>query len=339
MRTAVTIALPPTADDKALISFFDDPTRRQFVTGSPTGIFGHPTLTSPAALEKIAEATLVRAQRLTERITSAPQSRSEMFKVVKNLDRLSDLICSVVDLAEFVRNAHPERAWVDSANNLYEGLSEFMNVLNTHVGLYDVCTFVIHESILLNISHRQILKIVFADPELVKSLSKEAHETALIFWRDFETCAINLPIEQRNRFVSLSTDILVLGRQFLDQGAHARPPATISSEELAGLKDRGMGVRLKLQARVTKRDLQVYPGSLQAQMIMRSAPSEEPRRKVYVAANSSTQEEIDVLENLLKRRGELANLVGTKSYAHLALVGKMAKTPGIQPLILSKIIH
>ena len=61
-----------------------------------------------------------------------------MFKVVKNLDRLSDLLCSVVDLAEFVRNAHPDPKWVTSANNLYESLSEFMNVLNTHVGLYNV---------------------------------------------------------------------------------------------------------------------------------------------------------------------------------------------------------
>ena len=61
-----------------------------------------------------------------------------MLKVVKNLDRLSDLLCSVVDLAEFVRNAHPDPKWVASANNLYESLSEFMNVLNTHVGLYNV---------------------------------------------------------------------------------------------------------------------------------------------------------------------------------------------------------
>lgn len=65
-----------------------------------------------------------------------------MFKVVKNLDRLSDLLCSVVDLAEFVRNAHPDPEWVASANNLYESLSEFMNVLNTHVGLYNVCNVV-----------------------------------------------------------------------------------------------------------------------------------------------------------------------------------------------------
>jgi intermediate peptidase len=136
-------------------------------------------------------------------------------------------------------------------------------------------------------------------------------------------------MEQRNRFVSLSTEILVLGRQFLEHGGHSRPPALIKPEELIGLKDRGMGVRLRLQARYTKRDLQVYPGSMQAQMIMRSAPEEAPRRKVYIAANSSTQREIDVLENLLKARGELARLVGTESYAHMALIGKMAKTPGM----------
>ena len=61
-----------------------------------------------------------------------------MFKVVKNLDRLSDLLCGVIDLAETVRNSHPDRAWVEAANTAYETLCEFMNVLNTHVGLYEV---------------------------------------------------------------------------------------------------------------------------------------------------------------------------------------------------------
>jgi intermediate peptidase len=120
------------------VSFFDEPVKRPFSSGTPTGIFGYATLTSPRGLEAIAGATLHRAQLLTERILRAKQSRDEMFKVVKNLDRLSDMICSVVDLAEFIRNAHPDRGWVESANNLYESLSEFMNILNTHIGLYDV---------------------------------------------------------------------------------------------------------------------------------------------------------------------------------------------------------
>lgn len=108
-----------------------------------------------------------------------------------------------------------------------------------------------------------------------------------------------------------------------------RPPAVIRAEELDGLKDQGMGIRLKNQAFWTRRDLQVYPGSVQAQMIMRSAPKEEPRRKVYLASNSSTEEELYLLEKLLRTRAELARLVGSRSFAHMELIGKMAKSPGM----------
>ncbi|KAK0465607.1 mitochondrial intermediate peptidase [Desarmillaria tabescens] len=302
--------IPASTDDKALVTLFDNP-RDGFKLSpfSRTGLFGHPSLAQPRGLISLANATYIRAQVLTNRILRARESRDEMFKVVKNLDRLSDMLCGVIDLAELVRNAHPDRAWVDAANTAYETLCEFMNVLNTHVGLY------------------QVLKSVLSDPDIVKSLSPEAHKTALIFWHDFEQSAINLPPDQRDKFVSLSTEILVLGRQFLKDVTALRPPAAIKPSELAGLKDQGMGVRLQLQARFTQRDLMVYPGSLQAQMIMRSAPAEEPRRRVYIAANSSTPEQISVLERLLRTRAELARLVGRESFAHLSLDNKMAKTP------------
>ena len=93
-----------------------------------------------------------------------------------------------------------------------------------------------------------------------------------------------------------------------------------------------MGARLRLQAEFTQRDLMVYPGSLQAEMIMQSAPLEEPRRKVYMASNSSTPEQIRTLENLLRARGELARLVGKESFAQMTLTDKMAKSPGMRPL-------
>ncbi|PPQ63782.1 hypothetical protein CVT24_004324 [Panaeolus cyanescens] len=310
LATQVHQQIPASVDDKALIALFDQP--KSTFRSSPlstTGLFGHSSLTHPAALISLANATLVRAQLLTDRILRARESRSELLKVVKNLDRLSDMLCGVIDLAELVRNAHPERMWVDAANKAYEVLCEFMNVLNTHVGLYEV------------------LKAVLSDPSIVKTLSPEAHQTALIFWRDFEKSGIDLPPAERSKFVSLSTDILVLGRKFLEGTNAPRPPASINASELAGLKDKGMGVRLQLQAHFTKRDLHVYPGSLQAHMIMRSAPSEEPRRRVYIAANSSTPEQIEVLETLLRKRAELARLVGKESFAHMTLDDKMAKTP------------
>nr|AEX07902.1 MIP protein [Volvariella volvacea]AFB35534.1 mitochondrial intermediate peptidase [Volvariella volvacea] len=308
--STATPIIPASVDDKGLIPLFDQPKSRLKTSPfSSTGLFGHTSLTHPQALISLAEATLIRAQYLTDRILRARESRDELLKVVKNLDRLSDMLCGVIDLAELVRNAHPDRAWVDAANNAYETLCEFMNVLNTHVGLYEV------------------LSAVLSDSSIVQTLSPEAYQTALIFWRDFEKSAINLPPQQRSRFVTLSSEILVLGREFLGQAATPRPPTPIRPSELVGLKDKGMGVRLQLQAQFTQRDLLVYPGSLQAQMIMRSAPNEEPRRRLYIASNSSTPEQIHTLEKLLHKRAELARLVGRESYAHMTLDDKMAKTP------------
>jgi len=172
-----------------------------------------------------------------------------------------------------------------------------------------------------------VLKIVLADPSIINTLSPEAYQTALIFWRDFEKSAIDLPPEERKKFVSLSSDILTLGRQFLENANAPRQPASIKPEHMAGIKDKGLGVRLQLQAQFTRRVL-VYPGSLQAQMIMRSAPDEEPRKRMYIAANSSTDQQIATLESLLKTRAELARLVGRSSFAHMTLDDKMAKTPG-----------
>ncbi|KAJ7207382.1 mitochondrial intermediate peptidase [Mycena haematopus] len=308
---ASTRTIPASVDDKALATIFDHPKHAIGISSfSSTGLFGHRTLTHPGALVALTDATLIRAQLLTDRILRARESREELLAVVKNLDRLSDLLCGVIDLAEFVQNAHPERLWIDAANFVHEKLCNFMNVLNTHTGLYAV------------------LKAVLTDPSIVETLTPEARATALIFWRDFENSAINLPPLQREKFVSLSSDILVLGRKFLQGASSPGPPAAIKPSELAGLKDQGMGVRLQLQARFTQRDLLVYPGSLQAQMIMRSAPAEEPRRRVYIASNSSTPEQIESLERLLRARAELAQLVGKPSYAHMALDDKMAKSPG-----------
>ncbi|KAG7099592.1 Mitochondrial intermediate peptidase [Marasmius oreades] len=316
-RTAVTQAgpiahsmIPASQEDKTLVTLFDNPTSALSLTNfHHTGLFGHPSLTHPRALISLANGTLVRAQALTDRILRAPQSREELFKVVKNLDRLSDLLCGVIDLAELIRNSHPDRQWVEAANHAYEILCEFMNILNTHVGLYEV------------------LKVVFTDPDIVKTLGPEAYQTALIFWKDFEKSAIDLPPAQREQFVRLSSEIIVLGRHFLREAATPRPPISIKPSDLNGLKDKGLGVRLQLQARFTQRDLSVYPGSLQAQMIMRSAPQEETRRKVYIGSYSSTREQIEILEDLLRKRAELARLVGSESFSHMSLDDKMARTP------------
>lgn len=59
--------------------------------------------------------------------------------VVKNLDRLSDLLCGVIDMCELVRNVHTDQFWIRESDAAYERLCSFMNELNTDQRLYKVC--------------------------------------------------------------------------------------------------------------------------------------------------------------------------------------------------------
>jgi intermediate peptidase len=131
-------ASPATADDLDLAAVFDQPSTSIHTSSIPSGLFGEHALTTPQSFHALAVANVRKAQAITQRVLDAPRSREEMFKVVKNLDRLSDTLCSVIDLAELVRNSHPDATWVKMADDIYDQLCEYMNTLNVSVELYEV---------------------------------------------------------------------------------------------------------------------------------------------------------------------------------------------------------
>lgn len=137
-RAAVTTAIPATLEDASLIPFFDYPNEHHSASAASTGLFAYRDLTKPSSLTRLAEGTRRRAHSLTERILQARDSREDILLALKNLDKLSNLLCGVIDLAEVIRNSHPDQRWVESADEAYNILCDFMNELNTHVGLYDV---------------------------------------------------------------------------------------------------------------------------------------------------------------------------------------------------------
>ncbi|KAK0557840.1 Mitochondrial intermediate peptidase [Tilletia horrida] len=317
------------ADAKELRALFDSPTptvnnTKQKLTSSssalnPAGLFDSPSLSTPDNFLAVARRTHLRAQLLVHRIVSAPQNgREEMSKVVRNLDRLSNLLCTVIDCAELVRNAHPNQAWVRAANDAYEYLCGYMNVLNTHQGLY-TC-----------------LSKVLDDHSLVDQMSAEELAVAHVFLRDFERSGIHLPDESRGRFVRLSDEILVLGRSFLSEGANGssnngRPPALIPLHWLNGTSASLVSAVRKRSRTFRNHDkeqtLVVPADSWELQAISRLAPDERARKAAYLAANSGSDEQVSTLERLLRARIELAQLTGKSCYAEMTLGDKMARRP------------
>ena len=105
------------------------------------GLFLFPPLQRPTDLRRLTTRTLIHGQAIVDRICAAPSApggETELRKVVKNLDRLSDLICGVVDMCELVRNVHTDQFWIRECDMAYERLCSFMNELNTDQGLYKV---------------------------------------------------------------------------------------------------------------------------------------------------------------------------------------------------------
>ncbi|KAJ3290651.1 Mitochondrial intermediate peptidase [Borealophlyctis nickersoniae] len=238
-----------------------------------------------------------------------------MRKTVKRLDRISDVLCSVLDMTELIRNVHPDKQFRRAADEAFAKLSTFLNQLNTHQGLY------------------QALKRVLDHPSIPLKFSHEERQTATLLLKDFEKSGIHMPSAIRSRFVELNDRILGLGQNFIERGG-----PFIRSVEIADPYAKLEGVPKKLIDALVgiskKRGNKGGPpvatvdiGSIASGLVLRLARNENVRKEVFVAMNSGHKLQIALLEAMLRTRGELANLLGHASFAEMALQDKMARTP------------
>ncbi|SCZ94769.1 BZ3500_MvSof-1268-A1-R1_Chr12-1g03646 [Microbotryum saponariae] len=307
--------------DVPLNSYASSPT----YSSNPTGLFLQPVLTTPSSFPVLAHRTTLRAQILVQRICDPStyaqttvqdlaQAEHAFLAMVKDLDRLSDLLCGVIDLAELVRNVHPQEEWRSEANEAYEGLYAYMNELNTHVGLYQGLKS-LHSLLPATTPQKS--------PELFA-----AYAVATPFLRDFEKSGIHLPSLQRTKFVDLSTEILQLGRKFLINAGEPREGVQV------GFKEVEEGFGNAFARRIFGEEAQgnavgfVDPISWEGRVLARQHPSSELRKRLYLATHRAPdQSHLETLDNLLIKRGELARLVGRDSWGQTVLEDKMAQDP------------
>ena len=275
------------------------------------GLFQNQYLTSPDGFEIFTQVTLQRCRGIVTKALEA-QSFEELRSLPKDLDRLSDSICRVIDLAEFVRNTHPEIAFQDAATKAYTELFEYMNILNTTPGLNDA------------------LQRAVSSKDVTAIWSEEERTVAEMLLKDFSRSAIDMPAEKRQQFVNLSSSISQLGTAFVDKMQPARPDLHLDSRRLKGM-DPGI-----IQQITNRWGRTSFPTTGAAMVLgLRTITDDVTRRNIYIAGRQASQVQIDTLETFLKSRNELAKLSGFESYAHLILADKMAKSPEAVKLFLT----
>lgn len=279
-------------------------------TSTPTGLFTLGPLAAPKNLRPLTDRTLVHAQALVSRIANAKSTGdpTELRLVVKNLDRLSDLLCGVIDMCELVRNTHPERVWVAEADRAYERLCSYMNSLNTDRGLF--------EALVATLEHTHSPPFSHAE-----------RQVALTFLRDFEKSGIDLPPAARAQFVQLSDSLLSLGRTFLTAASSGPSPDPLIEIPDPDRMLAEMGPSFVNSLPRRRGRALVQPGTWEAQMIVRFANDPEARNLAYVGNQGADPERVAVLEEMLSERARLAGVLGRQNWAEVALVDKMAKNP------------
>ncbi|EDU45721.1 mitochondrial intermediate peptidase [Pyrenophora tritici-repentis Pt-1C-BFP] len=294
-------------DDDALRKVFDnasfwDDFKRASQKGRPAGIIGNKHLTHPEGFVDFVTVTIKRCNAVVQKV-SAAQSIDDFKNMVKDLDKLSDLLCRVIDLADFVRGTHPDRKFQIMAVKAYHTVFQYMNELNT--------TPVLHDQ----------LKKASETPEVYEAWSEEERIVARILIEDFSRFGIGLDDKTRQRLVDLSGEIAEVGNQFVEGMAPEILELKFKSTKLKGLDP-------KLAKALTRwGETTISTMHHESQAVLRFVENPEVRRETYQAVRTASKPSIARLEKMLKLRAELAQTSGYETFAHMTLENKMARTP------------
>ncbi|XP_055063834.2 mitochondrial intermediate peptidase [Misgurnus anguillicaudatus] len=251
------------------------------------GLFGVQELSSPTGFQVAQRKALREAEFLVHRACTHPPGAV----TVETFDQLSDSLCKVADLADFVKVAHPNAAFREAAERTCVDIGTEVEKLNTNV---DLC---------------QSLKNLLENEAVLGTLDPETRRVAELFMFDFEISGIHLDESKRKKAVALNVKLLDLCYEFLND---SQVPNAIEKQCLPE--------HIRHCFSIDGNRVQI--GGLHAE-----SPNElvrEAAYKIFLYPNASL---LRCLDELLACRHELATLVGYESFAHRSLKGTMAKTP------------
>ncbi|KAL8841933.1 MAG: hypothetical protein Q9170_000713 [Blastenia crenularia] len=297
-------------DDDPLRSVFDSPPfwhsfrdTQHAADTLPRGLFSNRYLTYPDGFVTFSEETAEKCHQLVAKVVGA-SSIEERRLIPKILDRLSDSLCRVLDMADFVRSTHPDTAFKQASTQAYAMLYEFMNVLNTTPEL------------------KIKLEDALNEPSISTTWSEEERMVAQKLLKDFQQSAIESSGENRRAFVELSSRVSELGTEFVRDMRPERSTISLHNRQLKGVDP------LVLQhSRKHFTGISIPAGGPVAFTALRSMRDESARRDLYIATRTAPPSQLQTLWDFLQTRAKVAKLAGYHSYAEMNLTDKLAKTP------------
>lgn len=281
--------------------------------GARTGLFKNPYLTSADGLQSFTDSMLENAQRIVEELVN-DTSDEGLKNYIKNLDTLSDVLCKVIDLCEFIRISHPSPKFLEVAQQCHEKMFNYMNLLNTNVKLCEIL-----EDLLKNKKH------------ITEQLSEEEITVGNLLLADFKKSGIDKDQLTRALFIELSLRISVMGQHF-NNNAYDLKHETIAVSKLVLQLSVSPEIYKQIVHEVGKMatigsTVKFNVNSHVTFAILKSCRNEGLRKQMWIALNQSSDRQKVLLELLLNYRKILALKMNCGSFNEYQLEDKMAKNP------------
>lgn len=175
---------------------------------SNAGLFGKKELNSHEGFYELKERAESRVNELIDEALS-PADLLNKRKLVEIFDDISNELCCVADLAEFVRTSHPDVHFREAANMTFGSISQIVEKLNTNYDLY-----------------LKLKESLESDDPRMDDCDKRVCK---LFLADFELSGIHLDESTRNNFVRINDDLVNILMKFQ---VNSQAPSQISSSDV-----------------------------------------------------------------------------------------------------------
>lgn len=221
---------------------------------------------------------------------------------LKKNNEMSVALSNLGSVCELFSQVHPNQDIQTAAEKYQEQLSAFISDINLNENLY-----------------KRFLKVD------EKALDAEAHRYVQKTLQDFRRSGVDKTSEVREQIRKLHIDLTLIGQEFSRNIREDVRSIKLSSvQDLEGLPEDYIASHLpngegKIKITTDYPDLVPF---------MHYAKNSDARKALsFESKNRAFPKNVEVLENLLKKRYELANLLGYDNWAKYVSENKMIKNP------------
>ena len=249
------------------------------------------------------------ARAAFERLAALPRPEVSPEAVLHEWDRIGILVENIEGPVSILNNVHPDKAVRDAADDAIRRLASFQVEIFQNEALYERV--------------RAVVPVTPAERQLRKDLVES-----------FEDTGVTLPPERRARARAIAESITALYQEFSRNLRDNQARMAFTPDEMRGLPE----PFLTRQPRDEHGRYLLSFDYPDFNPFMANAESEEARQRYYVAyLNRGTPRNVEILDEVMALRHELAGLYGLPGFAHFVLRRRMAGTPAAVERFLGEV--